>query len=733
MAMRISGIASGLDTDSMVQELVKASSAKKEELEKAQKKLEWKQESWKDLNAKVYSFFNDQLSNLSLQGSYIKKKTTVGDSNIASVIAGDTAVNGTQSLAVKKLAKAGSLTGGKLSNDKSVKSSTTLSDLAGKAGNKLDPTDKVSLRVNVGGKEKTVELRGSSTISEVISSLKDAGINANFDEANQRIFLFSNQTGQENDFTITAGNMNGLDALNNLGLLSKSDLEDAENPTYQEYQFWAEAFKEQPEGSGQFVLDEDIYKEKAEQKAAERASSMMEDLQSYMARVQELREERSKLTSEKDLRRNFNQSQEAQRQLAETSLVLRDYYQDIVNAGNQAIADQKKIVDQETDPDAKKAAEEELARLTKANEEDREKLRKASEGFGVASSAASSMGSSLDIQFDENGVPKAPYNLKERMEKEHREFAEVANKALHSLELTDASKAAARVVGSDAVITVNGAEFTSDSNTFTINGMTITASAESAVTARDAAGNPTSWAETTITTADDVDGIYDMVKDFFKKYNELIKEMDTLYNADTAKGYEPLTDEEKDALSETEVEQWEKKIKDSLLRRDGDLGKLVNIFKTTMLSSYSYNGKEYSLSSFGINTLSYFKAAENERGVFHIDGDEDDSNTSANSNELKAAIASDPQAVTSFFTQLVGDLKGKVQEVMERTNYRSMYKIYDDKRLQTEYDDYKTKIKDQEKKLQALEDRYYNQFTQMEKALSKLNSQQSYLTSLFGG
>ena len=75
MAMRISGIASGLDTDSMVQELVKASSARKEELEKAQTKLGWKQESWKDLNAKVYSFFNDRLSNLSLEGSFIKKKT----------------------------------------------------------------------------------------------------------------------------------------------------------------------------------------------------------------------------------------------------------------------------------------------------------------------------------------------------------------------------------------------------------------------------------------------------------------------------------------------------------------------------------------------------------------------------------------------------------------------------------------------------------------------------------
>ena len=89
--------------------------------------------------------------------------------------------------------------------------------------------------------------------------------------------------------------------------------------------------------------------------------------------------------------------------------------------------------------------------------------------------------------------------------------------------------------------------------------------------------------------------------------------------------------------------------------------------------------------------------------------------------------------MTKFFTQLVGDFKGKVNELMQRTNYRSMYKVYDDKRMQSEYDDYKSKIKTQEKKLQNLEDRYYKQFTAMEKAMSKLNSQQSYLSSLFGG
>ena len=57
MAMRVSGINSGLDTDAIVQELVSAYSKKTEKYEKEQTKLSWKQEAWKSLNSKVYSFY----------------------------------------------------------------------------------------------------------------------------------------------------------------------------------------------------------------------------------------------------------------------------------------------------------------------------------------------------------------------------------------------------------------------------------------------------------------------------------------------------------------------------------------------------------------------------------------------------------------------------------------------------------------------------------------------------
>lgn len=697
MAMRISGIASGLDTDSMVQELVKVSSAKKEKLEKEQTTLEWKIEAWKGLNTKVNNFFNKYLNNMKYESAYMKKKTTVANENIASIITGQNAVNGTQSLAVKQIAKSGYLTGGKLSNDKSVTADTTLAELTGKTGavgSTLGDGDQITFHVKSGGRDKIINLTGASTVRDVISSLNKAGISANFDEGNQRIFLNAGETGVENDFAIMAGNENGLTALANLGLLSAGDFNGSGSVTNQAYQYWEDAY------NADGTLNETVFQQKVKETAAKEAAALLEELTGYEDTVKKLREDRTKLTDEEEKSKNWLEQEKAQKQLADAANVLRDYYQKMVDSA---------------------ATDEEKAQAQKG-------LDRAEDAFGTAKSSADAIGVVL---------PSVPsYRLADKIESESRATAQIAHKvladpALQSQMLSGASQTAVRIEGQDAVLSLNGADFTSGSNTFEINGLTITAKNVSNYTE-----NPDGtkvYEETTITTDNDVDGIYDMVKDFFKEYNALIKEMDTLYNADSSKGYDPLTDEEKDAMSDTEIEKWEGKIKDSLLRRDSDLNTLINTFKTTMLGSYTINGKNYSLSSFGINTLGYFISGDNEKGVFHIDGDADDTSTSSKTDLLKAAISNDPETVTKFFSSMVSDLQKKVNKIMRHTENRSVYSVYDDTRLKKEYDAYTNKIKEQEKKLQALEDRYYKQFSTMETALSKLNSQQSYLSSLFGG
>ena len=286
---------------------------------------------------------------------------------------------------------------------------------------------------------------------------------------------------------------------------------------------------------------------------------------------------------------------------------------------------------------------------------------------------------------------------------------------------SDGSNAGSRIKGQSAEIKLNGEKFTSDSNTFDINGLTITI-------------NNMTDDEISLTTSQDTEGIYDMVKNLFKEYNELINEMDKLYNAESASKYKMLTDEQKEEMSEDEVKEWETKIKDSLLRRDSSLNDVISGMKQTLLAGVKMSdGNTMFLSDFGINTASYSLAKDNERGAYHIDGDEDDDLTSTNEDKLRKAIATNADQVAEFFSSLAKNLYSKMDELMGRVkDYSSAFTVYNDIYLKKQYDEYTTKISEQETKVNKWEDYYYKKFTAMEKAMSGINSKQSAISGLFG-
>ena len=497
MAMRLTGLMSGMDTDSLIQELVASRKTKVDEAVKAQKKLEVKQEAWKGLNTKLKNLQNKYISNMRFTTAYMKKTTKVSDNNAVSVITGEGAMNGVQELKINKLAKTAYLTG---------------KEVAKLDGGKADATTKISelgivsanakMTCTINGEVKTFEVKEDSTISDALTWLKnDCGLNANFDEKNQRFFVSAKESGAANDFVLS--------------------------------------------GTG---------------------------------------------------------------------------------------------------------------------------------------------------------------------------------KALTALGLT-VRDGATKVEGQDAEIELNGATFKSNTNTFDINGLTITAM------------NVTAPGESiTVTTQDDTDGIYDMIKNFIKEYNSIINEMDKLYNADSAKGYEPLLDEEKEAMSESEIEKWEEKIKDSILRRDSNLSKVSSALKQTMSGGIEIDGEMLYLSSFGISTRSYFETADNEKNAYHIDGDPDNEFTSGKADKLKSMISSDPNKVISFFTKMSQNLYTAMSNQSKSVDgYRSFGNFYDDKKMKTEYTDYKSKIAQLEKKMTDYEDKWYKKFAAMETAMAKMQSNTSAVTALLGG
>ena len=217
MTIRMSGMVSGMDTESLVSAMVSTYVSKKEKYQKAQTKLSYKQDAWKALNTKVYSLYSS-ISSLRFSSAYSMKKTTVSDATKATITAGSNAINGTQSLQIKQLARSGYITGAKLA--KGTNEDTTLASL-GYTG--ADTT--ISVKTASGTKDITIGK--DSKISDVVKAMNDAGVKASFDATNSRMFVSSTETGTANDFALTAADGNGLKVLSSLGILVKSDAADA--------------------------------------------------------------------------------------------------------------------------------------------------------------------------------------------------------------------------------------------------------------------------------------------------------------------------------------------------------------------------------------------------------------------------------------------------------------------------------------------------------------------------
>lgn len=668
MAIRITGMNSGLDTESIISELVKAKSTKKENLVKAQTKLQWKQDAWKELNTKVYSFYSKTLSNMRLSSDYLKKTTKVSNSAAATVITGANAVNGVQTVKIDQLAKTGYLTGAALKKDgkkADYTSATKLTDMGVEEGSELELT--------TGGKTTTITVDGDMTVNDFVKTLKDAGLNANFDEKNQRFFISAKTTGAESDFSLVAKDEKGNNSLKSLGL--------ACGLTEKEKSYYA-GFCDYDEATGKYTA-------KQVQKS---------DVTEQIAKAVEKYKTRHEAAN-----KELEENEKARADVATEYNLTED---DLADLDAKIAEVKQQLEDPVYTEDDIKALESKLEGLNKYQE-----LTKAEDNLKAE---IADIETKCEINGDDWSAKEALEN--EVIAEEQKQY----DAAAFALNNPVVSEGATRIEGQDAKILLNGAEFTSSSNTFEINGLTITATAETTE-------------EFTITTADDTDGIYDMIKNFFKEYNTLINEMDKLYNADSSKGYEPLTDDEKEEMSESEIEKWETKIKDSILKGDSTLSTVSGAMKEIMLQGVTMaDGTKKYLSEFGIETLGYFSSADNEKNAYHIDGDADDSSTSTNADKLKTAIANDPDTVIEFFSSLSKNLYEKLGDLMKKTDYSSSFTLYDDVAMKDEYKDYTTKISEQEEKIQDYEDRYYKKFSAMEVALSKLQSKESALSGLFG-
>lgn len=270
--------------------------------------------------------------------------------------------------------------------------------------------------------------------------------------------------------------------------------------------------------------------------------------------------------------------------------------------------------------------------------------------------------------------------------------------------------------GKDALLKIDGEDVSYSGNEVSYNGINLTL--------KKVTSGPVN-----IETSRDNEKALDTIVSFVEDYNKLIEDLNKrIHDKAEYKKYAPLTDAQKDEMSESEIKKWEEKSKTGLLNGDNDISKFLNEMRSAL---YTKVGDSKMLSDIGITSSSDWK----DYGKLTIDKD-----------KLKDALQNDMKGVADIFTGsngLASRLSSACKKIANTSSGSpgSLVSLAGLKGKATEKNNTINKridsIKDVITKLKAQYDsrkeRLWKQFNSMESALSGMNSTSNYLASMMGG
>lgn len=724
-SIRLTGMISGLDTDSLIKELINAQRLKNKKVSDKLTISEWKEERWKELNAKLYKLYADDLSKLRLQSSFKTKSVTASNENLVSVTSDSTVSEGVHNLSITKLASAQYLTGSAINKPGvTVNGSTKLTELD------MDEGTLITIETKTG--KKTIDVNSNTTINDFVQSCKDLGLNANYDVNQKRFFISSKASGAENGFTITTtndsgiANRRGIDAAVGYSGLSSTD-------------------KAKIDGAYDIIKNNDALVSTIWDNStiSDSDDDITKLVKNAINTIKEFTEKKYKadttVIAANKVRDDIIQA--IKDKVDYEGLECKDIYDIDLEQAKNELRKQHDNEDLDFEDEAIKSELDRLvehkisARASAFMQSDEAKNKIQTEQINISDNGATVSSTDADGNPINTIIPSYASimtDLKTNVIVYSQSTVSVVTGQLSNIGLAEITKYTednevrykssnedvTLVEAADSKVTYNGAELTGSSNTIIVNGLTI-----------NLKGTTTPGETISLTVSNNTQANYDMVKNFIKSYNEILKEMNTLYYADSARGYDPLSDDEKDAMSDSQIEKWETKIKDSVLRRDTALGSVITSMKQAMMSAVNVNGKNYSLSSYGIQTSTDYT----EKGLLHIYGDKDDSVYASETDKLMKAFEENPDTVIEVMSSISKKVYDTMYDKMKSIpNVRSMYTFYNDKQIDKEQTEYKKRISVLESKLSNMENKYYKQFSAMETALAKLQSQSNALASMLG-
>jgi flagellar hook-associated protein 2 len=283
--------------------------------------------------------------------------------------------------------------------------------------------------------------------------------------------------------------------------------------------------------------------------------------------------------------------------------------------------------------------------------------------------------------------------------------------------------------GSDASYTVNGITMTSSSNFVSLNGYNMQLLQASAANS-----------STTITSKVDTDSIVNTIKSFINDYNSILDQVNTKLNEQTYNGYPPLTDDQRAAMTDSQITLWESNAKSGLLKNDSILSSMVSSMRLAAVATVNTGSPDVkTIQSIGIVTGSW-----SENGKLHI----------SDEGALRAAIEKNPDAIISLFTAkgtdidatkpesptsgLFTKLSATIMDSLTGLSQKAGTSAYSSDKtaafmanslMGDQLRDLSNRIDDMNTYLTNKENQYYQKFTAMETAMNQYSSQASAFSS----
>lgn len=197
MSMRIGGLASGINTDEIIEKMMAAQRIPADKLKQQKQLLEWKRDDYRTLNTKILAF-RDASFNMKLQSNYLVKAAVSSDANIITATANGNAMDGSYAFKVNELASGAALSSGQLQV-------TGATESTGATG-KLNLTADVTLRIKNGDKEATIELKVGDTVADLLGKvnekLKDTGVGVSYNKDTKSLLFINSKTGADSEINL---------------------------------------------------------------------------------------------------------------------------------------------------------------------------------------------------------------------------------------------------------------------------------------------------------------------------------------------------------------------------------------------------------------------------------------------------------------------------------------------------------------------------------------------------